>query len=287
MKTNFYENSKILSFAESLLSKRQTHNCTSALKRKSVEYVNDLLDFLFPHFSERIYYTEEDVIAKLQLLKRNLINLISMLNGDQKKNADKTAEKFIGIIPDIHNKMWSDAEFINSGDPASENIDEVILAYPGFMAIAIYRIAHELYELGLPVIPRVFAEYAHQITGVDIHPGAAIGTPFFIDHATGVVIGETTRIGNNVKIYQGVTLGALSVDKKLSKKKRHPTIEDNVIIYAQAVILGGETIIGSNSVIGGNSWITKSIPPNSVVNNNSQVRVRAAEQLEEPINFSI
>jgi serine O-acetyltransferase len=183
--------------------------------------------------------------------------------------------------------LWDDAEAIYKGDPAAESIDEVILAYPGFMAIVIYRIAHILHQLHIPIIPRIFTEYAHEKTGIDIHPGATIGSHFFIDHGTGIVIGETTWIGKNVKLYQGVTLGALSVDKSLSQTKRHPTIEDDVIIYAQAVILGGNTVIGKNCIIGGNSWITQSIPAGSIVYNKSEVKVRSSQEFENTIDFVI
>jgi len=274
-------------FAKDILSKRQTHSCTSSLKTESIEYLNGLIDFLFPHFSSKVYLTDEDVLSKVQLLKRDLIQLIKLLNEQSPKNVETVAEKFILKLPDINKMLWDDAEFIHKGDPASESIDEVILAYPGFRAIVIFRIAHELYQLSVPIIPRIFTEYAHEKTGIDIHPGAQIGSPFFIDHGTGIVVGETSTIGKNVKLYQGVTLGALSVDKSLSQTKRHPTIEDNVIIYSQAVILGGKTVIGSSSILGGNTWITQSIPPNSIVYNKSEVRIRSNKEFEETIDFII
>ncbi|KAF0151362.1 MAG: serine acetyltransferase plasmid [Ignavibacteria bacterium] len=274
-------------FTKEFLSKRQTHACTTSLKTETVNYLNELIDFLFPHFSKKVYFDTSDVIANIQILKRNLAELLKQLNGNTPANMDEIAGLFIKKIPEIHSMLWKDAEAIHSGDPASESIDEVILAYPGFMAIVIYRISHELYLLKVPIIPRIMSEHAHQITGIDIHPGADIGSPFFIDHGTGIVIGETTIIGKSVKIYQGVTLGALSVDKSLAQIKRHPTIEDDVIIYSQAVILGGNTTIGKNSVIGGNSWITQSIPPNSVVYNKSEVRIKTNKEFEEPINFII
>ncbi len=274
-------------FAEELLSKRQTHFCNSSLKTEAIEYLNGLIDFLFPHFSNKVYFTQEDILSKIQLLKRDLIQLLKLLNGLAPENIEDVAEKFILKLPDIHQKLWADAEFIYKGDPAAESIDEVILAYPGFMAIIIYRLAHELYLLKVPIIPRILTEHAHQITGIDIHPGATIDSPFFIDHGTGIVIGETTIIGKNVKLYQGVTLGALSVDKSLAQTKRHPTIEDDVVIYSQAVILGGNTVIGRNSIVGGNSWITQSIPPNSIVYNKSEVRVRRTKEFENTIDFVI
>ncbi|MEW6653186.1 MAG: serine O-acetyltransferase EpsC [Bacteroidota bacterium] len=274
-------------FTKEFLSKRQAHACTTTLKTETVNYLDEVIDFLFPHFSKKVYFDANDVFANIQLLKRNLAELIKQLNGNSPAHLDELADSFIKKIPEIHSKLWKDAEAIHSGDPASESIDEVILAYPGFMAIVIYRISHELYLLNVPIIPRIMSEHAHQITGIDIHPGAKIGSPFFIDHGTGIVIGETTVIGKNVKIYQGVTLGALSVDKSLAQTKRHPTIEDDVIIYSQAVILGGNTIIGKNSVIGGNSWITQSIPADSVVYNKSEVRIKTNKEFEEPINFII
>ncbi len=274
-------------FANEIVEKRQTHSCTILLKNQAINHLEELIDFLFPHFSSKVYFTQADVIAKLQLLKRDLIQLLKLQNGNFSNNAEDAAENFIAAIPDIHKKLWQDAQAIYQGDPAAESIDEVILAYPGFMAILIYRIAHELYNQKVAIIPRILSEYAHKNTGVDIHPGATIGSPFFIDHGTGIVIGETTVIGKNVKIYQGVTLGAMSVDKNLAQTKRHPTIEDDVIIYSQAVILGGNTTIGSNSIIGGNSWITQSIPPNSIVYNKSEVKVRSNQNFEEAINFII
>jgi serine O-acetyltransferase len=274
-------------FAESILSNRQTHSCTALLKTESVNYLNELLNLFFPHFSSKIYYSQEDVIAKLQLLERNLISLIRQLNSLYKGDPSLSSKRFTQVVPVIYKSLLADAEAIYEGDPAAESIDEVIIAYPGFRAIAIYRIAHELYNLGLPIIPRILTEHAHELTGIDIHPGARIASPFFIDHGTGIVIGETTEIGKNVKIYQGVTLGAMSVDKSLSQTKRHPTIENDVIIYSQAVILGGSTVIGEKSIIGGNAWITQSIPANSVVYNKSEVRVRTNREFEETIDFII
>lgn len=173
--------------------------------------------------------------------------------------AEKTALAMIEAIPEIRRLARLDAIAAYNGDPAAKSGDEVIVSYPGLEAIIVYRIAHFLHSNGVPVIPRIMSEHVHGKTGIDIHPGATIGESFFIDHGTGVVIGETTIIGKNVKIYQGVTLGALSVKKSLQNKKRHPTIEDDVTIYANATILGGQTIIGKGSVIGGNSWITESV----------------------------
>jgi serine O-acetyltransferase len=256
------------------------------LKTASISFFDEIKDFLFPHFSNKVYYAPEEVIAKMRLLERNLITLLKINNSDD-KDIDKKAHTVISKLPAIHDMLWQDAEAILNGDPAAESIDEVILAYPGFMAIFIYRLAHELYKLNVHIIPRILTEHAHQITGIDIHPGAEIDSPFFIDHGTGIVIGETTVIGKNVKIYQGVTLGALSVDKSLVHSKRHPTIQDDVIIYSQAVILGGDTVVGKNSIVGGNAWVIQSVPPNSVIYSKSEVRVRSNEQYIDTLEYII
>ena len=181
------------------------------------------------------------------------------------KLAEQTSIALIEELPKIRAKIVLDTKAAFDGDPAAKSSEEVILSYPGLEAIVVHRIAHFLFKNGVPIIPRIMSEHIHGKTGIDIHPGATIGDSFFIDHGTGVVIGETCIIGNNVKIYQGVTLGALSVKKSLQNKKRHPTIEDNVTIYAGATILGGETVIGHDSTIGGNTWVTKSIPAESVI----------------------
>ena len=179
------------------------------------------------------------------------------------------ALEVMDAIPEIRQTLASDVRAAYEGDPAAKSHDEIIFSYPGLYAISVYRVAHKLFELGVPMLPRIMTEYAHSITGIDIHPGATIGGRFVIDHGTGVVIGETTEIGSNVRIYQGVTLGALSLPKdageKLRGKKRHPTIEDDAIIYSGATILGGDTVIGARSVVGGNVWLTESIPPDTTV----------------------
>lgn len=181
------------------------------------------------------------------------------------KLAEKTAITIIENLPEIRRKIMLDAAAAFKGDPAAKSNEDIILSYPGLEAILVYRIANVLYKNGVPIIPRIMTEHVHGKTGIDINPGAAIGESFFIDHGTGVVIGESTIIGNNVKIYQGVTLGALSVKKELMNKKRHPTIEDDVTIYAGATILGGETVIGRGCTIGGNTWVTHSIPAGTVL----------------------
>lgn len=184
-----------------------------------------------------------------------------------KSQAEELTLQFIRHLPEIQNLLFKDVEAELAGDPAANSKEEIIFSYPGIFAIFVYRIAHELYRLNVPYIPRIMTEYAHGKTGIDINPGAEIGEYFFIDHGTGIVIGETTKIGNHVKIYQGVTLGALSTQKgqALSGVKRHPTIEDNVVIYANTTILGGETVVGRNSVVAGNTFVTESIPPDTRV----------------------
>lgn len=281
-----HSNHQFSDFAEELMKLRKEHTASLPVKSVAKEFIDELLMLFFPHFSVHKYYDSNEIESKIFLLRRNLKEILTSLNGQINGDNDKIAEEFSNQFPSIHAKLMEDAEAIYKGDPAAESIDEVILAYPGFLAITIYRLAHELYKLNVPILPRIFSEYAHQITGVDINPGAKIGTPFFIDHATGVVIGETSVIGNNVKIYQGVTLGALSVDKKLSKTKRHPTIKDNVVIYSNAVILGGNTVIGENSVIGGNVWLTRSVEPNSVVYHRNEIRLKN-ESTKNSIDFVI
>ena len=191
----------------------------------------------------------------------------TMTSDERKIESYRICKEFFAKIPWIRECLETDLHAAYDGDPAAGCLDEIILAYPGLKAITIFRIAHELYLLHVPVLPRLMTEYAHSQTGIDIHPGASIGKYFFIDHGTGIVIGETAVIGNNVKIYQGVTLGALSTrgGQRLSGKKRHPTIQDNVTIYANASILGGDTVVGENAIIGGSAFITSSVAPNTRV----------------------
>ncbi len=187
-----------------------------------------------------------------------------------RREAREITRQFLQRIPRIRKLLAMDAQAAYDGDPAAKSIDEIIYSYPGFYAITVYRVAHALHELSVPLMPRILSEYAHSVTGCDIHPGATIGESFFIDHATGVVVGETTVIGDNVKVYQGVTLGAKSFPKDergraIKGLKRHPTIEDNVTIYPNATILGGETVIGRGATVGGNAYITDSVPPDHLV----------------------
>ena len=231
-------------------------------------------------FTNRLFYTLFDIDTpvdeNLIKLENDFEELTSLACWETEKLCGKVWQRYLSTLPKVLESLNLDAEAILECDPASKSIEEVYMAYPGFYAIAIYRLAHELYKEGLPLIPRLMTEYAHSKTGVDINPGAHIGKSFFIDHATGVVIGESAIIKNNVKIYQGVTLGALYVAKNLQQTKRHPTIEDNVTIYANATILGGETVIGTNSIIGGNAWITSSVPPNSTVFHTPKIKIKTA-----------
>ena len=219
--------------------------------------VNNIIANLTREIQKALIYTKAQTCNEKEIL--------NIADSHCFKLAEKTAVALIEEIPEIRRKIQLDTIAAFSGDPAAKSNEEVVLSYPGLEAILVYRIAHFLYENGVPIIPRIMTEHVHGKTGIDIHPGATIGESFFIDHGTGVVIGETCIIGNNVKIYQGVTLGALSVKKNLMDKKRHPTIEDDVTIYANATILGGDTVIGRGCTIGGNTWVTKSVPAGTVV----------------------
>ena len=214
----------------------------------------------------------EDVIYKLTKQMTIVFDGDESTDEDITEKAEKIALEFIEKLPKIKEYIETDVQAAYDGDPAAFSEDEIIYSYPGLYAVLVNRIAHELFLLGVPVFPRMMTEYAHSVTGIDIHPGATIGKYFFIDHGTGIVIGETTVIGNNVKIYQGVTLGALSTrgGQALKSKKRHPTIEDNVTIYSGASILGGDTVIGKDVVIGGNAFITRSIPEGAKVSVKNQ-----------------
>ncbi|XHR94398.1 serine O-acetyltransferase EpsC [Mucilaginibacter sp. UC70_90] len=206
-------------------------------------------------------------------MKTNCAKLCSATKACSNCDTSKLAKKFFESLPELFRVLNTDIQAIFNGDPAARSEFEVIRTYPGFYAISLYRVAHSLYIDDIPLLPRILTEYAHSKTGIDIHPAAKIDEYFYIDHGTGIVIGESCKIGKHVKLYQGVTLGALSVDKSMANTKRHPTVEDNVVIYSGATILGGETIIGHNSVVGGNVWLTKSLPPNSRVYHTPNHRV--------------
>jgi serine O-acetyltransferase len=253
-----------------------------------VELVQQLLELLYPGFVGRQHLTRHnvsfhvgDLIPRVgDILYKQIYNCfcydeeLRHRNGAElqpcSQRAERVATHFLESIPDIRRMLAEDVQAAYDGDPAAENLDGIILAYPGLLAVSVYRLAHRLYELDVPLLPRMMSEWVHMKTGVDIHPGAKIGKHFFIDHGTGVVIGETTDIGDHVKVYQGVTLGALSFPRDergriIRGTKRHPTVEDNVTIYANAIILGGETVLGRDAVIGGSVFLTSSVPPGAVV----------------------
>lgn len=254
-------------------------------KELAEEFIDKLFAFLFLPKTVR-HKQASDLEKEFESLKSHFSSLIYDVIPDGVKTQVIT-DQYFEAIPDLYNGLIGDANTILQFDPAAISVEEVLVAYPGFYATAIYRLSHLLWDLQVKIIPRIFTEYAHGKTGIDIHPGATIGKSFFIDHGTGIVIGETTVIGNNVKIYQGVTLGALNVSKDKASTKRHPTIEDNVIIYSGATILGGDTVIGHDSVIGGNVWLTYSVLPNSIVYHKSEVAVKDKNPEKEALNFVI
>jgi serine O-acetyltransferase len=274
--------SHLENFFQTLEHQPLTQNVPIPPRAETQRLADALFLFLFPMLSE------EPKPARVQyaLLRHDLMKLLYPLTKDGGESVGTIANGFFDQLPEVYEMLLDDAQAFYNFDPAATCVEEVIATYPGFYAIANYRISHLLYQLGAPLLPRFFAEHVHGKTGIDIHPGASIGRSFFIDHGTGVVIGASAVIGNNVKIYQGVTLGALQVDKSLANVKRHPTIEDNCVLYANCTILGGRTVIGHDSVIGGNSWVTESVPAYSVVLHQSQVKVRT-RPFDEPVNFVI
>jgi len=271
---------------DELMARRVEHRFPLQIRSAAKRFAHQLLAVLFPHFTDHIEISPEQLDAEIQRLETTLLEILRSLAGNYPVPPEDIVRSYIERLPSIYHALLHDARAIFHGDPAAVSVDEVILGYPGFYAIAIHRASHELYSLGFPLLPRLLSEHAHHHTGIDIHPGATVGRSFFIDHGTGIVIGETAVIGNGVKLYQGVTLGALVVQKSLSSRKRHPTLGDNVVVYANATILGGETEIGHDSVVGGNAWITESIPPFSIVGRNSDVRPRKPG-LETDIEFNI
>ncbi len=270
-------------------------HCPLPSYREVVEIMADLREILYPGYGRRqnlhmgnVAYHVGDLIDSLhdrltqQIARAFRHNCLAQdLEADIEARAQEIAIQFLGTIPELRRLLSEDAQAAYDGDPAAKSLDEIVFCYPGVAAISVYRLAHVLFELGVPFIPRMMTEYSHGKTGIDIHPGARIGNRFFIDHGTGVVIGETTEIGTGVKIYQGVTLGALSFPRDestgevLRGTKRHPTIEDEVVIYANATILGGQTTIGHHSVIGSSAWLTRSVAPHTTVTiENPRLRYR-------------
>ena len=272
-------------FAEQLRSARRAYRLPPRLGAVAEEAGRAVLAFLFPHFAPTS--APPDTVDAEGRALHGLLRQAMGSDLDPDAAAER-ATRFLEQLPGIYEALLADADAICQGDPAAESRDEVILAYPGFFAIALYRIAHALHELGAPLSARLISEYAHRQTGIDIHPAAVIGRRFSIDHGTGVVIGSTAVLGDGVKLYQGVTLGAASVRKNLSRIKRHPTIGNGVVIYSNATILGGDTEVGDDSIIGGNVWLTSSVPPRSVVTGGEhQQRKRAAVPAEDMLEFHI
>ena len=253
-------------------------------KKKAKYWINEMSSWLFCSGIEYLdftYFTKKEVELK---------KVLSELLLDEEFSTEESnliSERFFNDIHKVHKLLLEDLAAILEFDPAAKSRNEVLISYPGFYAITVHRIAFELWKNKSTVLSRAFAEYAHSKTGIDIHPAATIGERFFIDHGTGIVVGETAIIGKNVKMYQGVTLGALTVSKDKSNEKRHPTIEDNVVIYANATILGGKTVIGKDAVIGGNVWITNSIPSQSLVFHKSEIVIKNKQSFPEALNFSI
>jgi serine O-acetyltransferase len=254
------------SIVEKIISHQNTPRLDFSIKYKTDNFTNDLFHTLFD--------AKSCVKTNINKLEIEFEEIYKLANFDETKDYKNIWDEFLNALPKMLEKLNLDANACLNFDPASKSIEEVYIAYPGFFAIAIHRFCNALYKLNVPLIPRLMSEYAHRLTGVDIHPGATIGDSFFIDHATGIVIGETCIIKKNVKVYQGVTLGALQVNKEMQNTKRHPTVEENVIIYANATILGGDTIIGANSIIGGNVWLTKSVAENSFVYHNPETTLK-------------
>lgn len=249
---------------------REAYTLPVQAHRLAEEFTHAALALLFPHFAASEGAAPAEVRSELEHLGLQLEGFL-LAQGTTADKARVTSAGFMSDLPGLHSALQLDARATFEADPAARSVDEVLLAYPGFLALACYRIAHALCLRGVTLLPRLITEFAHRQTGIDIHPAARIGRSLAIDHGTGIVIGETTDIGDRVRLYQGVTLGALSVRKDLARQKRHPTLEDDVVIYANATILGGDTIIGAGSVIGGNVWLTHSVSAGSVVTHESTV----------------
>lgn len=258
------DRSKIISNIE---KEKDKVACFYSIKDRTEKFTKTLFRTLFDK--------SVDIESYMHQLEDDFKMLADLVCKEGQHPCREKWTEYMGKLPNILEQLNQDAKFIYENDPAANSVEEVYLSYPGFYAIAIYRLSHELSNFKLPLIPRLMSESAHTLTGTDINPSAKIGVPFFIDHATGVVIGETTIIKDRVKLYQGVTLGGLSVNKNMANTKRHPTIESDVTIYANATILGGQTVIGKNSTIGGNVWLTTSVKENSMVSHKPQVTIKS------------
>ncbi|MEA2025720.1 MAG: serine O-acetyltransferase [Chloroflexota bacterium] len=254
------------------------------LKRDVAQLFDALIGSLFPQLATEPAADAADLADRLIEACGLFDHVVRPLVDGR---TDDLVSDLLGALPQVHERSLEDAEAILAGDPAAESIDEVIAAYPGFLAISAHRLAHAVCLMDVPIVPRLMAELAHSRSGIDIHPGATIGRSLCIDHGTGIVIGETAVIGDEVKLYQGVTLGALSVSKEAAGTKRHPTIGDRVVIYANATVLGGDTTIGSDSIVGGNVFLTGSVPPDSVIYQNNGYRVRRGRDGFDDADFVI
>jgi serine O-acetyltransferase len=253
----------------------EKHQSTPSVppSKEIAEWASNLIMLLFPEQAKEFFRSTDEIEGEFWNSGNELKHILQNTDPCKDCDIDLKVEQFKQAIPELFRVLNTDVDAIYAGDPAAITRFEIIRAYPGFQAIAFYRLAHLLFKLEIALLPRILTEFAHQKTGIDIHPAAQIGEHFFIDHGTGMVIGGTAIIGHHVKIYQGVTLGALSVEKSMANTKRHPTVEDHVVIYSGATILGGETVIGANSVIGGNVWLTKSVPANSTVYHRPEIKV--------------
>jgi serine O-acetyltransferase len=269
-------------FATRLARVHAEHRYPPGFRSWPQRFTDSALGTLFPHFA-----TSDDhssIERRIENLEGCIRDAVTALN-DPSLDPAAIASSFTAGLERIYDELIADAQALLENDPAAESLDQVIFSYPGFYATAIYRLAHSLHRLGVPLLPRMLSEHAHDRCGIDIHPGAQIGRSFFIDHGTGIVVGESAIIGDRVKLYQGVTLGAHQVHKRLAGTKRHPTIEDDVVVYAHATILG-DIVIGARSVIGGNTWITAGVPPHSVVAIRNTVR-KADPTRQTVTEFSI
>ena len=269
MKTTFYEE----------LFAKQQHTKSVPSNQEIAAWGLQVINSLYPTQYKQFFSSVQEIEGEFSYLENELMRILAGTNLCIELDNEGIAKDFFNHLPQLYHVLNTDIDAIFNGDPAAKSEFEVIRAYPGFYAISLYRIAHALYIRDIPLLPRILTEYAHSHTGIDIHPAAEIGEYLYIDHGTGIVIGETTKIGKNVKLYQGVTLGALSVDKSMASIKRHPTVEDDVVIYSGATILGGDTVVGRNSIIGGNVWITKSVPAGSIVYNKPVIEVVNIESL--------
>ena len=262
------------SFAHKLAAARAAHPYPPGFRDWAGRFVASALGLLFPHYAGACLRSPEAIVVEIErlraLLKEGLVAL------PEPVEVDRIAEEYVRGLEAVYEGLQRDARALFENDPAAESVDEILFAYPGFYATAVYRLAHPLHRAGATLLARMVGEEAHARVGVDIHPGASIGSSFFIDHGTGIVVGGTATLGDRVKLYQGVTLGALQVHKRLAGVKRHPTIEDDVVVYANATILGDVTV-GRGATLGGNVWITADVPPGSTVTNRAHVRSAPVE----------